>query len=113
MCPDPTPLAFDPSALSRKRVLIVNCYLDFSRLPIHRTTKIPQAVGPIYLAGAFSRSLCDVRCYRAYTPVFRVESRFERHFRPTMVTDKQGNLAQEILESGLLTRKPIGVSRVG
>jgi hypothetical protein len=47
----------------RKRVLIVNCYFDDSRQPIRRTTKIPQAVGPIYLAGAFSRELCDVRCY--------------------------------------------------
>lgn len=48
---------------SRKRVLIVNCYFDDSRQPIRRTTKIPQAVGPIYLAGAFSRAHCDVRCY--------------------------------------------------
>src|SRR6185369_148392 len=46
-----------------KRVLIVNCYFDDSRQPIRRTTKIPQAVGPIYLAGAFARELCDVRCY--------------------------------------------------
>jgi hypothetical protein len=51
------------SPLPRKRVLIVNCYFDDSRQPIHRTNKIPQAVGPIYLAGAFSRELCDVRCY--------------------------------------------------
>lgn len=47
----------------RKRVLIVNCYFDDSRQPIQRTTKVPQAVGPIYLAGAFARELCDVRCY--------------------------------------------------
>lgn len=50
-------------ALPRKRVLIVNCYFDDSRQPIRRTNKIPQAVGPIYLAGAFARDLCDVRCY--------------------------------------------------
>jgi hypothetical protein len=50
-------------ALPRKRVLIVNCYFDDSRQPIHRTNKLPQAVGPIYLAGAFARELCDVRCY--------------------------------------------------
>ncbi|MEP6635552.1 MAG: radical SAM protein [Acidobacteriota bacterium] len=49
--------------LPKKRVLIVNCYFDDSRQPIKRTTKVPQAVGPIYLAGAFSRELCDVRCY--------------------------------------------------
>ena len=47
----------------RKRVLIVNCYFDDSRQPIRRTTKIPQAVGPIYLAGACARERCDVRCY--------------------------------------------------
>ena len=45
----------NPVALPRKRVLIVNCYFDDSRQPIHRTNKIPQAVGPIYLAGAFAR----------------------------------------------------------
>ena len=50
-------------ALPRKRVLIVNCYFDDSRQPIRRTNKIPQAVGPIYLAGAFARDLCEVRCY--------------------------------------------------
>lgn len=47
----------------RKRVLIVNCYFDHSRQPLHRRFKLPQAVGPIYLAGAFSRELCEVRCY--------------------------------------------------
>lgn len=50
-------------SLPRKRVLIVNCYFDDSRQPIHRTTKLPQAVGPIYLAGAFERERCEVRCY--------------------------------------------------
>ena len=54
-----TPTAISPP----KRVLVVNCYFDDSRQPIRRTTKIPQAVGPIYLAGAFSRELCEVRCY--------------------------------------------------
>ncbi len=49
--------------LPRKRILIVNCYFDDSRRPIPKTTKIPQAVGPIYLAGAFARELCEVRCY--------------------------------------------------
>jgi hypothetical protein len=53
----------NPVALPRKRVLLVNCYFDDSRQPIRRTNKIPQAVGPIYLAGAFASDLCDVRCY--------------------------------------------------
>ncbi|MDX6696031.1 MAG: hopanoid methylase [Blastocatellia bacterium] len=47
----------------RKRALIVNCYFDDSRQPLRRTTKIPQAMGPVYLAGAFSRERCDVRVY--------------------------------------------------
>lgn len=51
------------ATLPRKRVLVVNCYFDDSRQPIRRTSKIPQAVGPIYLAGAFARELCDVSCY--------------------------------------------------
>lgn len=51
------------NAIHRKRILIVNCYFDCSHRPLHRAFKIPQAVGPIYLAGAFSRELCDVRCY--------------------------------------------------
>ncbi|HEU4478904.1 MAG TPA: radical SAM protein [Pyrinomonadaceae bacterium] len=51
------------AALPRKRVLVVNCYFDDSRQPIRRTSKVPQAVGPIYLAGAFARELCDVSCY--------------------------------------------------
>ena len=51
------------TTLPCKRILIVNCYFDDSRQPIRRTNKIPQAVGPIYLAGAFARDTCDVRCY--------------------------------------------------
>ncbi len=37
-----------------------------------------------------------------YTPAFRIDSRFENYFRPTMVTDKHGELHQDILNSGLL-----------
>lgn len=49
--------------MRRKRILIVNCYFDGSHRPLRRAFKIPQAVGPLYLAGTFSRDLCDVRCY--------------------------------------------------
>jgi hypothetical protein len=38
---------------------------------------------------------------RLYTPAFRVESRFERHFRPTMVTDHDGQLHDDLIDSGL------------
>ena len=47
----------------RKRILVVNCYFDDSRLPIPRTNKLPRPMGPAYLAGAFSRELCEVRLH--------------------------------------------------
>ena len=55
----------------RKRVLIVNCYFDDSRQPFRRTTKIPQAVGPIYLAGAFSIASCATCAATPNSPVGR------------------------------------------
>jgi hypothetical protein len=33
-----------------------------------------------------------------YTPMFRLESRYETHFRPTMVTDPAGGLAEDVAE---------------
>ena len=47
----------------RKRVLIVNCFFDDSHRRVERTRKIPQAMAPVYLAGAFSRRACDIRLY--------------------------------------------------
>jgi hypothetical protein len=41
-----------------------------------------------------------------YTPAFRVESRYESYFKPTMVTDKSGALHKDLLESGLLRNAP-------
>src|SRR2546423_6294929 len=55
------------ATLPRKRVLVVNCYFDDTRRPIRRTTKVPQAMGPVYLAGAFARETCDVRLYNELT----------------------------------------------
>jgi hypothetical protein len=40
-----------------------------------------------------------------YTPAFRVASRFQDHFQPTMVTDKSGNLTTELINSGLLRNR--------
>ena len=48
---------------NRKRVLIVNCYFDYTRLSVPRPFKAPQAMAPVYLAGAFSAELCDIRMY--------------------------------------------------
>lgn len=37
-----------------------------------------------------------------YTPFFRVDSRFESYFKPTMVTDECGELHEDMIRSGLL-----------
>lgn len=47
----------------RKRALIVNCYFDETRLPIARTHKVPQAMAPAWLAGAFAPERWEVRVY--------------------------------------------------
>ena len=52
-----------PSAPTKKRILIVNCYMDDLRIPIRRKTKIPQPMAPAFLAGLFSASLCDIALY--------------------------------------------------
>jgi hopanoid C-2 methylase len=46
----------------KKRVLVVNCYFDDSHRPARRPLKVPRALAPVFLAGAFS-SQCDVRLY--------------------------------------------------
>lgn len=51
------------SCANRKRVLIVNAYFDDSHRPLHRRLKVPQAMGPAYLAGVLSRERCDIRLY--------------------------------------------------
>ena len=48
---------------TKKRILIVNCFFDEMRFKARRNTQIPQAMGPVYLAGAFSPVACDVRLY--------------------------------------------------
>jgi hopanoid C-2 methylase len=47
----------------RKRILIVNCYFDDSHQRIRRTWKIPQPMGPVYLAGALAPGACVIRLY--------------------------------------------------
>jgi hypothetical protein len=53
--------------LPRKRILIVNCFFDELRLSMHRSNKIPQAMAPAYLAGAFSKELCDIHLHSELT----------------------------------------------
>ncbi|MFY9344468.1 MAG: radical SAM protein [Planctomycetota bacterium] len=53
-----------PSNLSgRKRVLIVNAFLDDARTPTRRPTTVLKAMGPPFLAGAFDRERNDVRLW--------------------------------------------------
>jgi len=47
----------------RKRVLIVNGYLDETRRLKGRPHFVPQAIGPAYLAGAFNGQLTDIRLH--------------------------------------------------
>lgn len=49
--------------LSKKRILIVNCYFDILRIPVRRKMKFPQSMTPAFLAGVFSSTLCDIRLY--------------------------------------------------
>jgi radical SAM superfamily enzyme YgiQ (UPF0313 family) len=46
-----------------KRVLIVNCYFDETREPLAREGKVPQAMAPAYLAGAFAPHHCEIRLH--------------------------------------------------
>jgi hopanoid C-2 methylase len=48
---------------AKKRVLIVNCYLDETRRLTGRPHFVPQAVGPVFLAGAFDDRTTELRLY--------------------------------------------------
>ncbi len=52
-----------PFDRERKRVLIVNSYMDETRRFKGRPHFVPQSIGPAYLAGAFNRELTDIRLY--------------------------------------------------
>ena len=41
----------------------------------------------------------------AYTPAFQIDPRYESYFKPTMLTDSQGNLA-EALHEDLAAKMP-------
>lgn len=48
---------------TRKRVLVVNVFFDEYRRMNGSPYRAPRAMGHVYLAGAFSRQLCEVRIY--------------------------------------------------
>jgi hypothetical protein len=47
----------------RRKILIVNVYNDDLRRVRGAPNKVPAAMGPVYLAGAFDEDRCDVRLY--------------------------------------------------
>jgi hypothetical protein len=51
----------------RKRALIVNCYADETRRSVARAGKVPQTIGPVFLAGAFSPSRWDLRIHNEHS----------------------------------------------
>lgn len=52
--------------IRRKRVLVVNAYLDHLRRIGPRKGSIPQTMAPAFLAGAFARERCEVRAYNEH-----------------------------------------------
>jgi hopanoid C-2 methylase len=51
----------------RRRVLIVNCHADETRRAVARTRKVPQTLGPIFLAGGFHPARCEIRLYNEHS----------------------------------------------
>lgn len=47
----------------KKKILVVGTHFDVTRQSVHRINKFPQAMGTVYLAGAFARDRCEVRCF--------------------------------------------------
>ena len=51
----------------RRRVLIVNCYADESRRAVARVGKVPQTIGPVFLAGAFAPARWEIRVHNEHS----------------------------------------------
>jgi hypothetical protein len=47
----------------RKRALIVNCYVDETRRGVARSFKIPQTLGPVFLAGGLAPDRWDIKVH--------------------------------------------------
>lgn len=59
-------LAVRAGAWARKRILVVNVFFDDLRRHHPNPYKVPQALGPVYLAGAFAQERCEVRVYNEH-----------------------------------------------
>ncbi len=69
--PAPTAAVVAPRTV-RKRVLIVNVFFDEYRRTTGSPYRVPQAMAPCFLAGAFSARACDLRIYNEqYSGVLR------------------------------------------
>ncbi len=49
--------------MKKKRILILNLHFDDRHIPVGRKNKLPQGMGAVFLAGAFSKKRCDIRVY--------------------------------------------------
>lgn len=47
----------------RRRVLIINCYMPETRVPMQLPREMPQPLAPIHLAGYFAPAQWDIRIY--------------------------------------------------
>lgn len=47
----------------KKKILLVTLHFDDSHLPIRRRNKLPQGMGAVFLAGAFSPDRCEIKVY--------------------------------------------------
>ncbi len=52
-----------PRTGARKKILVVNAYIDDLRREGGIPFSVPQSMGPAYLAGAFSPELCEIKLY--------------------------------------------------
>lgn len=50
----------------RKRALIVNCYADETRRAVARSGKVPQTIGPLFLAGALAPDRWEIRIHNEH-----------------------------------------------
>lgn len=56
--------------MTKKRILIVNCYFPEIREAVRLTNEIPNALAPVLLAGQFSRERCEIRLYNEVSSGF-------------------------------------------
>ncbi len=66
--------------VTKKRILIINCYFPEMREPIKRRNEVPDALAPVLLGGFFSQEHCEVKLYN------EVNSGFIEVFKPELLS---------------------------